>query len=271
VPAHLTFLVASRDGWGHAPHTTSTGLAAGSDAWSALRGGLLECIERDAFMTTWLGRRPPLARYRWDWSVLCPARDAQHNRSPQSYELYRLSAALDDVVVVLGVARGAPGQPAVAVGAAASCDAVTACRKALREAQQTFAWASLLQASGHRVVDPRDIDDLDDHVAYYLDDGRDEAFEFLEAVDVPEVDLPEQSSQDAEHDVRQIVAGLRAQDLSAFAVDVTTPDLRQCGLWVVRALVPQLYPLVIEHGLVLRGHPRIAGVAEPNPDPHPFP
>lgn len=51
---------------------------------------------------------------------------------------------------------------------------------------------------------------------------------------------------------------------------MTTPDVRSCGGWVVRALVPGLYPLTVGHGEHFLAHPRLAGV-DVNPDPHPFP
>jgi hypothetical protein len=88
---------------------------------------------------------------------------------------------------------------------------------------------------------------------------------------VPESAIPAASPRAAAEDVAAIVTALGERDISVFATDITTPDLRRCGLWVVRALVPQLYPLVIEHGLVLDAHPRLAALGEVNPDPHPFP
>jgi ribosomal protein S12 methylthiotransferase accessory factor len=274
VPAPLVYLAPLPGEFGHAPHPTSSGLAAAPDPWVALRGALLEVLERDAFMTTWLARRAPVARYLVEDAV----RDVPVRLSggPQSYELLRLPGVLDDVTVVLGLARGGPGQPAIAVGAAASCDPRTACRKAFREAQQTFAWAGILHATATRVEDAADITDLDGHVVYYLDETRMAAFDFLDCAETPAALLRPHANEafaaaDARRDVERIVAGLRQRDIIPFAVDVTTPELRQCGLWVIRAVVPQLYPLIVEHGLVLRGHPRLADVDEPNPDPHPFP
>jgi ribosomal protein S12 methylthiotransferase accessory factor len=77
---------------------------------------------------------------------------------------------------------------------------------------------------------------------------------------------------------------LAQEALSAYAVDVTAPDVRAAGLSVVRVLVPELCQLDLFHRgrflggrrlyeaawkLGLRGQP--LAVHEVNPDPHPFP
>jgi ribosomal protein S12 methylthiotransferase accessory factor len=71
---------------------------------------------------------------------------------------------------------------------------------------------------------------------------------------------------------------------SAYAVDVTTADVRAGGLYVVHVVAPELCPLdVVEGGRFLGGRrmyeaafdaglvPRPLGPADLNPDPHPFP
>ena len=77
---------------------------------------------------------------------------------------------------------------------------------------------------------------------------------------------------------------LERRGLSAYAVDVTAPDIREAGLWVARAVVPELCGLDVVHGIRYLGGRRLydapvdAGLldqpldlSELNPDPHPFP
>jgi ribosomal protein S12 methylthiotransferase accessory factor len=66
------------------------------------------------------------------------------------------------------------------------------------------------------------------------------------------------------------VGRLRNAGLDGFCVDVTAPDVRELGAWVVRALIPDLYPLTIGRVEQL-SHPRLADVRTINLDPHPFP
>ena len=72
--------------------------------------------------------------------------------------------------------------------------------------------------------------------------------------------------------------------MSAYAVDVTSPDVESLGLRVVRVVAPELCALDVAHSARFLGCPRLytaafeAGLAprvlEPadlNDDPHPFP
>ena len=71
---------------------------------------------------------------------------------------------------------------------------------------------------------------------------------------------------------------------TAYVADLTSIDIADAGLRVVRALCPELCPLDAAHGLRFLGVPRLltgasdAGLLprplcleEVNPDPHPFP
>jgi ribosomal protein S12 methylthiotransferase accessory factor len=77
---------------------------------------------------------------------------------------------------------------------------------------------------------------------------------------------------------------LAERGVSAYAVDVTSPDVRSGGFHVVRVIAPELCQLdVLQHGRFLGGSrlydaayeaglvPRPLVLADLNPDPHPFP
>jgi ribosomal protein S12 methylthiotransferase accessory factor len=250
--------------------TTSTGLAFHSDPWSALRSGLLEVVERDAVMVSWLTRsagREITSRLRWSESS---GVRVDFDRACETYRLFRLDSPTG-IPVVFAFALGAAGQPPVAVGAAADLTVARAARRALVEANQTFQWVKYMRAVRRPVPEREDVRDLDDHVAYYLAPARLTAFRhLLEQRPSIEIDLDEiEPPRPASDHVAEIVTRLHNCGFDAFAADVTSPDVREFG-WAVRALIPQLYPLTIadEHR---RLHPRLAGVTALNPDPHPFP
>jgi ribosomal protein S12 methylthiotransferase accessory factor len=252
---------------------TSTGLASHPDPWRALYSALLEVIERDAVMITWLtrGRVVPV-RTGLSWTT--PAgRHIRFDRSVEQYHLFLLDSPTD-VPVVFAVALGGPGQPAMAVGAAAHLHLAHACRKALVEAHQTMHWATGMLAGGRSVpATPDELDDFDDHVAYYLDADRLRAVDFLLNSDVEAVcvDLAGDAFEvNAELSVRTVVEMAAHGGVDCYAVDVTAPDLREAGLWVIRAVSPQLYPLLVGSG-PRPDHPRLPASAPVNPDPHPFP
>jgi ribosomal protein S12 methylthiotransferase accessory factor len=277
-PGRSAWVAASRaylsdvDEAGRIAVPTSTGLACAPDPWRALRGALLEVVERDAVMLTWLTRGPvtPVeSALRWRDER---GRELRFDRAIERYSTYLLDSPLG-IPVVFAVARGERGQPGAAVGAAAAPDLVAACRKALVEAAQTFRWAVHMAAQG-RAPTPAagPFDDLDAHVAYYLDPDRGRAFDFLDTNSrgplTVDLDAPTSPAR-AEQVCRSLVARAADADLECFAVDVTSPDVRAAGLWVIRAVIPGLYPLVV--GSARPDHPRLPADARINPDPHPFP
>ncbi|SHG04439.1 ribosomal protein S12 methylthiotransferase accessory factor [Jatrophihabitans endophyticus] len=254
-------------------HPTSSGLACHDDPWQALAAGLAEVIERDAFMTTWLTRGPVTrirSRLRWRTSRGAVMR---FDRAVETYRLFLLPSPTG-VPVVLAAAFGAPGQPGAAVGAAADLDLARACRRALVEAFQTFHWAMHMIADGvDAPARPGDCRDFDEHVAYYLPHERLGSFDFLHDPALPEldVDLDEPApAAEPERTARTLIDRVAAAGHTAFAVDVTSPDVRAAGLWVVRATVPGFYPLHVGVDVFPVGT-RLDPRAIVNRDPHPFP
>jgi ribosomal protein S12 methylthiotransferase accessory factor len=252
---------------------TSSGLACHPDPWCALRSALLEVVERDAVMVTWLTRarsRPIRAALRWNAGS---GRAVRFDRAVEDYRLYLLDSPLG-IPVVLGVAFGAAGQPGAAVGAAADIDLARACRRALVEAAQTFHYATMLLAQGRPVpARAAEISDLDDHVAYYLPTENRTAFDFLDACagEPVAVDLDAVATNDTpETDVRQVLKAAERGGHACYAADATAPDVREAGLWVVRAIIPDLFPLIVGTNLHRR-HRRLSPTGPLNPHPHPFP
>lgn len=259
---------------------TSSGLACHTDPWQALLSALLEVIERDAVMITWLTRASALplqTALRW---TARGGNEVRFDRAPERYHLYLLDSPTG-VPVVFAVARGADRQPGAAVGAAAHPSLAHACRKALVEAHQTMQWATHMLAEGRTAAPTADrIEDLDAHVAFYLDPSRTRAFDFLDAngASTPRsaptsgaVDLDNLPGlPDPQTACRQLIADATAAGMDCYAVDVTAPEIRAAGLWVIRAVVPALYPLLVGAG-PRPDHPRLSADAAVNPDPHPFP
>lgn len=84
--------------------------------------------------------------------------------------------------------------------------------------------------------------------------------------------------------VEGLASRLAARGVSAYAVDITTPDVADAGLSVVHVLSPDLQPIDFSHRLRYLGGRRLyeaahelglrdrpLAPAELNPDPHPFP
>ena len=255
----------------------SSGLAAGGSVEHARCSGLLEIVERDAFMTTWLLRRSP-PRIKVDDNLLAEL-------DPKLHPLIAhpdLETLVLDITTDLGIPTvmamvTPPSKAFTTVGAAAHLYLRTAIRKAVIEAHHSFAWSVGLR--GAPMPERHEVENFQDHSRFYhraesqvlldfLREGPSRAAVFAE---IP-ADRPGQ--------LREILNRLTAKGYGAYHVDMTTEDAAQLGFSVGRALIPGLHPLsagVQNYALDRRRLEVVArhwGHAVPetlNTDPHPFP
>jgi ribosomal protein S12 methylthiotransferase accessory factor len=290
LPAQLVYL---SDAYGAEPvriaSSTSNGLACHATLEEAVLAGLFEVIERDAFMIVW-SNRLSLPRLSWDGDAELRAFAARY-LAPTGLR----HAAVDlscfwDVPTALGVVRSdEPATGALGVGACAAPTIQEAVRKALDEACRVQAWASdLLTRDPERQFAPdgSDVRDFDDHVHYYADPRRARAARFLDASartrDVGEVEPLGRESATAL--IHALTGRLAERGSSAYAADVTAPDVRAAGVTVARVVAPELCALDADHrARFLGGRRRYRAAfelglatrplepADLNPSPHPFP
>jgi ribosomal protein S12 methylthiotransferase accessory factor len=269
-------------------HATSSGLACGATLEEAVLNGLLELVERDAFMLVWHNR---LSLPLLDWSS-----DAELTRldrryfapSGLRYAAVDLSVFLG-VPTVLGVVHGAAGRlGALGVGAASAPTVAVAWRKALAEAFSVQRWVrDVALEEPERLGRPAaEIRTFDGHTLYYAGEERARLAGFLDA-SVERRDTAEIAPLEGDDVlalIEAVVRRLADRGISAYAVDVTSPDVAAGGLHVVHVLAPELCQLDVVEGARFLGGTRMyeaahaAGLvprpltpADLNPDPHPFP
>jgi ribosomal protein S12 methylthiotransferase accessory factor len=269
-------------------HATSSGLACGATLEEAVLTGLLELVERDAFMLVWHNR---LSLPLLDWSS-----DAELTRldrryfapSGLRYAAVDLSVFLG-VPTVLGVVHGAAGRlGALGVGAASAPTVAVAWRKALAEAFSVQRWVrDVALEEPERLGRPAaEIRTFDGHTLYYAGGERARLADFLDG-SVERRDTAEIAPLEGDDILALIEAVIRRladRGVSAYAVDVTSPDVGAGGLHVVHVLAPELCQLDVVEGARFLGGTRMyeaahaAGLvprpltpADLNPDPHPFP
>jgi ribosomal protein S12 methylthiotransferase accessory factor len=244
-------------------YSTSNGLAAGPDRDSALSAALFELVERDAFMLTWNTRRSfPLL----DWERSSRLRAYYHRYLAPARA--RLSAvdlsSVHDVPVVLAIVRGRPG--ALVVGAGAAPTVEEAWLKAVTEAY------AVRKAARERVLaglePPAKVLDFPDHIAFYAYEENARRAAFLDA------SAERRAPASVAPVGGDLATHLAARGIDTYAVDVTSPDVREAGLCVMRAVAPRLIPLDVRHDARFLGGDRqrvACRFGELNPDPHPFP
>lgn len=270
-------------------YSTSNGTACAATFEEAVLSGLLELIERDAFMLTWYGR---LSLPRLDWSSAPELRafdDRYFRAAGLHYSAIDLSG-FHHVPTVVGIVRGAPGDGApLAVGAAASATVGEAWQDALGEAFAVRAWARAMSHEGrvHRFADDfSDLDGFDDHIQFYANPERAIHAAFLDASAKERAvgDVAPLEGEDVTEQIAALCGRLAARGVTAYAVDVTAPDIADAGLRVAKVVAPELQPLDVAYDARFLGGRRLYRAAfelglrdEPatfddlNPYPHPFP
>jgi ribosomal protein S12 methylthiotransferase accessory factor len=290
VPAQLVYL---SDAYGakdvRIGPSTSNGLACHATLEEAVLSGLLEVLERDAFMIVW-SNRLALPRLSWEGDAELLAFEARY-LAPTGLRY----AAIDlsgfwGVPTALGVVRSeAPGAGALGVGACAAPRVQEAVRKALDEACRVEAWATDLRFRDPErqfAADFSDVQDFDDHVHYYADHARARAADFLDACrETRDIgDVRPLAGESARALIESISQRLHDQGASAYAVEVTAPDIHAAGLRVAKVVAPELCALDADHRARFLGGRRLyeaafqAGLSnrvldadDLNPYPHPFP
>ena len=267
--------------------TTSNGLACAPTLEEAVLGGLFEIVERDCFMIAWYNRLS-LPHLDWADDPRLADLDARFFRpTGLEYSVVDLSAFFDvpaALAVVRSAGRGAP----LGVGAGAAATIAEAWRKATTEAFGVHRWIrdKLVDEPARRPSEPAEIATFDDHVLYYADPCRTERAAFLDASQTVRAtrDVCPLEGGDVRAQIDALARRLAARGASAYAVDVTAPDVRAAELRVARVISPELCTLDVlgwaphfggrrmshaafELGLV----PRPLALQDFNRDPHPFP
>ena len=257
LPAELVFLgPAGIPGERPVAYATSSGLACGESVDDTLQRGLCEVLERDAFMIVWANRLslPILDESQfdpWDSSLLACA-GLQH-------------AAVDLSVfhrfpVVLGVVRApAPFPGAVGVGAAAAPTVERAWWKALSEAFACRAAGAKLELLEGRATAASPVATFEDHIRRYAAHELAPATAFLDAsaaVNAAEA-VPALEGDTAPEWIDALCRRVCAAGSTAYAVDVTAPDVSALGLTVTRVIAPELCRLDVPHDARFLGGRRL--------------
>jgi ribosomal protein S12 methylthiotransferase accessory factor len=280
LPAELVFLAdAALEGERPIGYATSSGMACAETREATLVRGLCELLERDAFMIVWSNR---LSLPLLDWSV--DSRIGELDRrffagTGLTYAAVDLSC-FHHVPSVLGVVR-ARGRCAGALGVGAGTGPTIerAWWKALAEAfaaRAAGAKLALLESAGEQLVS------FEDHIRFYADDERAHAADFLDAS--PERVRSGSVAPLGGEQVQELCERVAAAGSSAYAVDVTSPDVAELGLTVTKVVAPELCALDVAHAARFLGGRRLyeaaaalgmrdcpLAEADINPDPHPFP
>lgn len=216
-------------------------------AWTpevAVRRGIYEYVERDAFLRAWFSRTPG-TEIRLDTETAVD--DAIHGMfgpSPIRPRFFLLESRIEVPVVYCLLENPAPGFPEAVFGISAGTDVVDAATEALYEAGQQWVYAVETLAERYDVddVDLSEAGSQDQSLFHYAHPSTPDGLSFATGSESRRLSALLEGDSDVPSTCPAVLAALRDAGLSAYAFDMTTPDVAPTGVHVVRTYVPELLP-----------------------------
>jgi ribosomal protein S12 methylthiotransferase accessory factor len=291
VPAALVFVpYYFYRGNGDAPiiQPISTGLACHCSPTEAALAGIYEVIERDAFTITWQAQ---LSMPQLRVETLSDANYELVQRFEKTgHKVTLLNITLDaGIPTILSILTSEiPTAPALVFAAAVDLSPERAVRKSLEELAHTRRYSQQIMTRMPRlVIDPYHANVVDQlsHLNFWCDHANAPRADFMFAANerVAFDELADLSTGLPTQDLAVVVDKIRAINHEVLIADVTTSDIQELGLTVVRALIPGFNPLFMGHHIRALGGERLWSVPQKlgypgvnrttgdNPYPHPYP
>lgn len=228
---------------------TSSGCATGSSSGEAALFGLLELLERDAFLASWYGRIPAT---RID-PRLVKGTEAVLSRARLLG--YDIDAGLLWSPTGIPVAVAVSSAPEIrAVGAASHPDPHHAVADAISEAwayipERVSAARSQSEKVAKLLAEPHLVHNIDEHPLMFVHDSYPD-YDHLcgqgepQSVDEVSVELPDlKGFSTARGLLNHLLKQLEAEGVDVFAVVQTSPLERSLGLETVMVVAPELLPI----------------------------
>jgi len=267
----------------------STGLAAGATIEEAVLSGLYECVERDAFTISWLCRWPGRRILVDDPGLLRRMKRHFHFGRPR-VEIGFFDITLDIPIPCFFSYMLRPSElgPTLSVASVSRMNPQDSVEKCLNEMAQFLPYFRYLSAQMRDWTPKQDYSDLrtfDHHCMLY---GK--CPELIAPATAPYRELREEIALSALanygcrrsllSEIQEALTLLEARGFEVIVVDITTPDIEEVGLKVVRVLVPGLVNLHGDqlpflgaarlHDMNRKLNPEVREL-QMNPYPHPFP
>ncbi len=269
IPAQLVYVDYDFNGEPMIRPRVSTGAATHETFDEALHSGILENIERDSYMISFLSKKSlPKINLRDGFS-----------REFDYFKRYLLELHVFETTTELGIPsfmclnldKTGLG-PAVSVGLKSDLDPRRAIIGSIRESQQVRQWIRNLwiQRDGPKISRPEDIKEIEDRGFYWYDLDRINNLDYLlNSSDIKD-DREIKSQVEKKKD---LVEHLKERGIDTYSVDLTAEQFREAGFYVVRAIQPQLHPLFLDEAFPCYWSERLEkelNGREVNKIPHPF-
>jgi ribosomal protein S12 methylthiotransferase accessory factor len=217
-------------------------------------------------------------------------RDIVSRFQKAGYDVTLMDMTLDaGIPTVLAISRGQESDtPALVPAGSASLDPEDAIRKSLEELEHTREYCHKIQVdAGQRdgLPEGEEINDQSGHLRFWCSHEHVHLADFLFRSQIRKNadEIVNLSTGDARQDLQRLLTKVGATGHRVLLSELTTPDVADCGLSVIRAMIPGYHPLVVGHNLrslggerlwtvpQLLGHEGVTRTTGDNPVPHPYP
>jgi ribosomal protein S12 methylthiotransferase accessory factor len=274
----------------------SNGCALGGSVEEAIFYGILEVVERDAFLLTWYARLP----------VPCldpgTAEDKElvlmieRLRAVSGYEVFLHNATMENKIpCIWATAKNRKKTGAnIICAAGAHLDPIRAAKSAIFELAAHTGYLDHMYETRREEFslmfdDPYRVAEMQDHALLYTVPRAEERLKFLLEPDGPRRSFVDEFKPNTRHsdlteDLTSILQQFRTLELDVIVVDQTAPELLHHGFHCVKVIIPGMLPMTFGHHLKrLTGLDRVKRVPMElgyfpdlltdenlNPHPHPF-
>lgn len=267
----------------------STGLACHTSLPASALSGAHETIERDALTLFWQ-------------AMISPPQILVETLSDSNYDLVRRFERVNSFVTLLDISTdvGIPTvmavlrspsaeSPALTFAASANINPELAVRKSLEELAHTRRYCQFINDHLPRLVlDPPSHENVADqisHLNFWCDHANAHLadFAFASPRRIEFAEMRNHSRDDLKQDFGTVCRMVAETGHRVLVADLTTPDVKELGLSVVRSFIPGFHPLQMGHrnralgGKRLwdvpqkLGYPGIRPETGDNPSPHMYP
>lgn len=278
-------------------YETSNGCAIGGSLEEAIFHGILEIVERDAFLLTWYAQLP---LSRLDLASACDTElqlMIERMRTITGYDLHVFDATMEHgIPSVWAIAKNTKqtGMNLICAGGA-HMEPVRAVKNAIHElAGMLLIMDEKFEENRKKyeqfLHDPYLVTQMEDHSMLYGLPEAEERLQFLLNNDHPlqtfdQMNHLPSSDTDLTVDLKHLLDRFAHLGLEVIVVDQTAPAIRKNGLHCAKVFIPGMLPMTFGHHLTrtaglqrVRNVPMELGYTanplafeELNPHPHPFP
>lgn len=278
-------------------YETSNGCALGGSLEEAIFYGIMEVVERDAFLLSWYAQLPlprldPYSAGDRELELMI-----SRIQAAAGFDVFLFNATMENGIPsiwALGKNRKSKGINLICA-AGAHLDPVRAAKNAVHELSgMLLTLDNKFDANRESYVrmfnDPSLVREMEDHSMLYSLPQAQERLQFLLDENRPLRTFADEFNPTPQHadltdDLKDILHVFRLLDLDVIVVDQTAPELKRNGLHCVKVLIPGMLPMTFGHHLTrVTGLERVLNVPaklgyskqplredQLNPHPHPFP